>query len=57
MRSSSGGDAGVGMAIFGTTLAVAGIFGSGTPEQMVEWVPQCFGDHNDVKVAAFCVRA
>src|SRR3954454_11616943 len=42
------------MAIFGTTLAVAGIFGSGTPEQMVEWVPQCFGDENDVKVGAFC---
>src|SRR3954452_19119278 len=36
------GDAGIGMAIFGTTLAVAGIYGSGTPEQMVEWVPQCF---------------
>src|SRR3954449_8785217 len=48
------GDAGIGMAIFGTTLAVAGIFGSGTPEQMVEWVPQCFGDENDVKVGAFC---
>ena len=28
------GDAGIGMAIFGTTLAVAGIFGSGTPEQL-----------------------
>ncbi len=48
------GDAGIGMAIFGTTLAVAGIYGSGTPEQMVEWVPQCFGDENDVKVASFC---
>jgi acyl-CoA dehydrogenase len=48
------GDAGIGMSIFGTTLAVAGIYGSGTPEQMVEWVPQCFGDENDVKVGAFC---
>src|SRR5512139_2228917 len=48
------GDAGIGMAIFGTTLAVAGIYGSGTPEQMVEWVPQCFGTEDDVKVAAFC---
>src|SRR5918992_3999801 len=28
------GDAGIGMSIFGTTLAVAGIYGSGTPEQM-----------------------
>ncbi len=48
------GDAGIGMAIFGTTLAVAGIFGSGTPEQLGEWVPQCFGTEDDVKVAAFC---
>src|SRR5687768_16837643 len=48
------GDAGIGMSIFGTSLAVAGIFGSGTPEQMGEWVPQCFGDENDVKVGAFC---
>ena len=28
------GDAGIGMAIMGTSLAVAGIFSSGTPEQM-----------------------
>ena len=48
------GDGGIGMAIFGTTLAVAGIFASGTPEQMVEWIPQCYGDASDVKVGAFC---
>jgi acyl-CoA dehydrogenase len=48
------GDAGIGMAIMGTTLAVAAIFGSGTPEQMMEWVPQCFGTEDDPKVAAFC---
>src|SRR3954452_21216801 len=48
------GDGGIGMAIFGTTLAVAGIFSSGTPEQMVEFIPQCYGDASDVKVAAFC---
>ena len=49
------GDAGIGMAIMGTTLAVAGIFASGTPEQMMEWVPQCFGTEADPKVGAFCV--
>src|SRR5688572_24682102 len=49
------GDAGIGMAIMGTSLAVAGIFASGTPEQMGEWIPQCFGTENDTKVAAFCV--
>jgi len=49
------GDAGIGMALFGTSLAVAGIFAAGTPEQLAEWVPQCFGDKGDPKVAAFCV--
>jgi acyl-CoA dehydrogenase len=49
------GDAGIGMAIMGTSLAVAGIFSSGTPEQMGEWVPQCYGTPDDPKVAAFCV--
>ncbi|MGP3971087.1 acyl-CoA dehydrogenase family protein [Streptomyces sp. 6N223] len=49
------GDAGIGMALFGTSLAVAGIFAAGTPDQLAEWVPQCFGDAGDPKVAAFCV--
>lgn len=48
------GDGGIGMAISGTSLAVAAIYGSGTPDQLVEWVPQCFGDTGDPKVAAFC---
>src|SRR5213079_3722630 len=49
------GDAGIGMSIMGTTLAVAGIFASGTPEQLMEWVPQCFGTQDEPKVGAFCV--
>ncbi|MEA2132024.1 MAG: acyl-CoA dehydrogenase [Solirubrobacteraceae bacterium] len=49
------GDAGIGMALMGTSLAVASIFGSGTPEQMGEWIPQCYGTADDPKVAAFCV--
>ncbi len=48
------GDAGIAMSIMGTGLAVAAIFGSGTSEQLLEWAPQCFGDANDPKVAAFC---
>jgi alkylation response protein AidB-like acyl-CoA dehydrogenase len=48
------GDAGLAMSIFGTSLAVAAIYGSGTPEQLVEWVPQCYGDVDDPKVGAFC---
>jgi len=49
------GDAGLGMAIMGSGLAAAGISGNGTPEQMMEWVPQCYGTPDDVKLGAFCV--
>jgi acyl-CoA dehydrogenase len=49
------GDAGIGMAIMGTTLAVAGLHSAGTPEQLFEWAPECFGTPEDPKVAAFCV--
>jgi acyl-CoA dehydrogenase len=49
------GDAGLGMAIMGTSLAVAAIFGSGTPEQMGEFIPQCYGTVDDPQVASFCV--
>ena len=48
------GDAGIGMSIMGTSLAVAAIFGQGTGEQIGEWIPRCFGDADDVRVAAFC---
>src|SRR5579862_6766111 len=48
------GDAGIGMSIMGTSLAVAAIFGQGTGEQIGEWIPRCFGTEDDVKVAAFC---
>ena len=37
------GDAGIGMAIMGSGLAAAGIAGNGTPEQVGEWVPRCYG--------------
>lgn len=48
------GDAGIGMAIFGTSLAVAAIYSNGEPEQLAEWIPRCFGDPSQPKVAAFC---
>ncbi|MFF0149708.1 acyl-CoA dehydrogenase family protein [Micromonospora sp. NPDC005203] len=48
------GDAGIGLSIFGTSLAVAAIYGAGTPDQLIEWVPQCFGDVDSPAVAAFC---
>ena len=49
------GDAGITLAIMGTTLGVSGIVGSGTPEQIAEWVPECFGTPDDLHVAAFAV--
>jgi acyl-CoA dehydrogenase len=49
------GDAGIGLAIFGTTLGVVGLLGNGTPEQIGEWLPQCFGTADDIKLAAFGV--
>ena len=34
------GDAGITLALLGTTLGVSGILGNGTPEQIAEWVPR-----------------
>ncbi len=48
------GDAGIGLALVGTTLAAVAVVANGTQEQTGEWVPQMFGDENDPKVAAFC---
>jgi acyl-CoA dehydrogenase len=50
------GDAGIGMAIMGSGLAAAGIASSATPEQMMEWVPQCYSNAETGKLAlgAFC---
>ena len=49
------GDAGIGLSIFGSGLAAAGIAGNGTPEQIMEWVPQCYGTPDKVALGAFCV--
>src|SRR2546427_3168619 len=49
------GDAGIGLSIFGSTLCVASIFANGTPEQILEWVPQCFGTPDKIQMGAFGV--
>src|ERR1022692_3689117 len=49
------GDAGITLAIFGSSLGLAGIVANGTPEQIGEWAPQCFGTPGDLRLAAFCV--
>ncbi|MFB6530607.1 MULTISPECIES: acyl-CoA dehydrogenase family protein [unclassified Streptomyces] len=48
------GDAGIALSIVGTGLAAVGVLANGTEEQIGTWVPQMYGDANDVKVAAFC---
>ena len=49
------GDAGIGLSIFGSGLAAAGIAGIGTQDQVMEWVPQCYGTPDKVQLGAFCV--
>ncbi|WSQ07544.1 acyl-CoA dehydrogenase family protein [Streptomyces sp. NBC_01231] len=48
------GDAGIALSIVGTGLAAVGVLANGTEEQIGTWIPQMYGDANDVKVAAFC---
>ena len=48
------GDAGIALSIFGSGLAAAAIAGNGTPEQTMEWVPQCYGDADKVMLGALC---
>ena len=55
MEEMCWGDAGITLAIFGSTLAVSGIIANGTPEQIGEWVPQCFGTPEKIQLGAFCV--
>jgi alkylation response protein AidB-like acyl-CoA dehydrogenase len=56
MEEVAWGDAGIGLAIFGTGLAVAAIMANGTPEQAGEWLPACFeGEDGKLNIAAFGV--
>ncbi|MFF8845402.1 acyl-CoA dehydrogenase family protein [Streptomyces sp. NPDC015127] len=48
------GDAGIALSIVGTGLAAVGVIANGTEEQIGTWIPQMYGDADDVKVAAFC---
>jgi len=49
------GCAGTALAIQGSGLAAAGIAASGTPEQIAEWVPQCFGTDDEIALGAYAV--
>jgi acyl-CoA dehydrogenase len=49
------GCAGIALAIAGSGLAAAGIAASGTPEQIGQWVPECFGTGDEIKLGAYAV--
>ncbi len=48
------GDAGIGLALTGSCLAAVAVGSNGTQEQIGEWLPQMFGDPDDIKLGAFC---
>lgn len=49
------GCAGIGLSIFGTQLAAAGIYANAAPDQLLKWVPACYGTPGDVKLGAWCM--
>jgi alkylation response protein AidB-like acyl-CoA dehydrogenase len=49
------GCAGIALAISASSLAAAGIAASGTPEQVGQWVPECFGEGDEIKMGAYAV--
>jgi acyl-CoA dehydrogenase len=49
------GCAGIGLTIVLPALALAAIRQAATDEQLVQWAPQCFGNPDDVKLAALAV--
>ncbi len=49
------GCAGIALAISASGLAAAGIAASGTPEQIGQWVPECYGTGDEIKLGAYAV--
>jgi alkylation response protein AidB-like acyl-CoA dehydrogenase len=49
------GCAGIALAISGSGLAAAGIAASGTPDQVARWVPECYGEGDEIKLGAYAV--
>jgi acyl-CoA dehydrogenase len=49
------GCAGIALSLSASSLAAAGLASSGTPEQMAEWIPRCFGTADDPKLGAYAV--
>src|SRR4051812_20002200 len=49
------GCAGIALAIQASSLAAAGIASSATPEQIAQWVPECYGTGDEIKLGAYAV--
>ncbi|MGH2803889.1 MAG: acyl-CoA dehydrogenase family protein [Thermoleophilaceae bacterium] len=49
------GCAGIGLAIVMPALALSAMAQAATPEQLVRWAPECFGQPGDLKLAALAV--
>ena len=49
------GCAGIGLAIVMPALALSAIGQAATPEQMLQWAPECFGTPGDLKLAALAI--
>jgi acyl-CoA dehydrogenase len=49
------GCAGIGLAVVMPALALSAIGQAATPEQMLQWAPECFGTADDIKLAALAI--
>ncbi|GAA1683954.1 acyl-CoA dehydrogenase [Mycolicibacterium murale] len=49
------GCAGIGLAVVMPALALSAIGQAATPEQMLQWAPECFGTAGDIKLAALAI--
>jgi acyl-CoA dehydrogenase len=49
------GCAGIGLSIVMPALALSAMAQAATPEQLLRWAPECFGEPGDLKLAALCV--
>ena len=48
------GDAGIALALVGSSLAAVAVASNGTAEQIGEWLPQMFGGPGDIRLGSFC---
>jgi acyl-CoA dehydrogenase len=49
------GCAGIGLSIVMPALALSAVAQAASPDQLVRWAPECFGEPGDLKLAALCI--